>query len=278
MRRAAFLLMAALVSASCANAGLRNLVAQGNRALAEGDVEEAKRLYAEAQTEAPESPLLQHNMGAALYRMGDYAAAEAAFRAATSAEESNQRAEAWYNLGNAVVRQAQAQGDPARLRETLDYYRTAVELAGDPDAKYNYEYVERLLKEMASQQQQGQGSSDDEGEEEQQEEQQEGQQPQAQGAEEQQEGEEGQQETEEQEGQQPQAAGEEEQQAAEEQAEAGEEGEQGEDEGAGEAAEVRKMSPEEAERLLEMLDEEGEALPTAPPPRTGRQQPVDKDW
>ncbi len=83
---------------------------------------------------------LQHNLGAALLRLGETGAARAAFDAALRmAPDAAARARAAYNAGNATF----AEGD---LQVALHYYRMA--LLADPDfedARFNYEYILRHL-------------------------------------------------------------------------------------------------------------------------------------
>ncbi len=83
---------------------------------------------------------LQHNLGAALLRLGETGAARAAFDAALRmAPDAAARARAAYNAGNAAF----AEGD---LQAALHYYRMA--LLADPDfedARFNYEYILRHL-------------------------------------------------------------------------------------------------------------------------------------
>ena len=83
---------------------------------------------------------LQHNLGAALLRLGQAGASRAAFDAALRmAPDDAARARTAYNAGNAAF----AEGD---LQAALHYYRTA--LLADPDfedARFNYEYILRHL-------------------------------------------------------------------------------------------------------------------------------------
>ncbi len=84
---------------------------------------------------------LTNNMGAALYRMHDYAAAGEAFaQALIAAPTPSAVARAAYNAGNGAYAQEQ-------LDMALSYYRQA--LLADPDneeARFNYEYVARQIK------------------------------------------------------------------------------------------------------------------------------------
>lgn len=91
---------------------------------------------------------LLNNLGASLFRQGEYEQAAAAFsgsfRMSPTVEES---VRANYNAGNALAMQQELQG-------ALDHYRSA--LLSDPDdenAKFNYEFVKRQLEEQQQRQQ-----------------------------------------------------------------------------------------------------------------------------
>lgn len=92
---------------------------------------------------------LLNNLGASLFRQGEYEQAAAAFsgsfRMSPTVEES---VRANYNAGNALAMQQELQG-------ALDHYRSA--LLSDPDdenAKFNYEFVKRQLEERQQDQNQ----------------------------------------------------------------------------------------------------------------------------
>jgi len=91
---------------------------------------------------------LLNNLGAALYRSGDAEQASIAFSSAASmALGTEDLVRASYNAGNAAYRTQQ-------LEQSLEHYRRA--LLNDPsnqDAKFNYEFVKRQLEEQQDNQQ-----------------------------------------------------------------------------------------------------------------------------
>ncbi|MBI4598421.1 MAG: tetratricopeptide repeat protein [Candidatus Omnitrophica bacterium] len=105
----------------------------------------------------------EYNQGTALYRQGRYDEAAEALRRALGAAAPKLQAKAAYNLGNAQYRQGQAtlttKPDEAidRYRGALEQYRTAIRRnPRDTDARYNYELVDRWLKQLETQPSQGQ--------------------------------------------------------------------------------------------------------------------------
>lgn len=231
----------------------REQVQEGNRLYEEGRFDEAHQKYLEALLENPESPLVRFNDGAALYMNDDFQQAMERFRQALESEDPELRNSAWYNLGNALFRQQQ-------LQESLEAYKRA--LMADPydaDAKHN---LERVLEQLQEQEQQQQQEGENQDQENQEEEDQQNQQQQSQGEEDQSE-----QET-------PQ-----DQQNPQEQPQEGEPSPQDQEpqEGEGEAQpQPGQMTPEEAQRLLEALQEDPGDVNRRRVAATGRRPR--KDW
>lgn len=126
---------------------------EGNRLYEEGRYAEAHAKYLEALLEAPDSPIIRFNDGNALYRGQDYESALESFRAAVESGDPQLAAAAWYNLGNTLYRQG-------ALPESLEAFKQALRAdPADVDAKHN---LERVLEQMQQQQQQQQGDGEDE--------------------------------------------------------------------------------------------------------------------
>ena len=102
---------------------------------------------------------LLNNLGAALFRSGDSEQAEIAFSsAARMANTPEDLVRASYNAGNAAF-------TAQELETALENYRRA--LLNDPsnsDAKFNYEFVKRQLDQQEQNGEGGDGSEDQEGE------------------------------------------------------------------------------------------------------------------
>jgi Ca-activated chloride channel family protein len=125
----------------------RAAVREGNRLYEEGRFQEAHERYLQGLAEAPESGVLRFNDGNALYRSDEHAQAMEAYERAIETGDPELARAAWYNLGNALYRQQQ-------LEQSLEAYKQALRLnPGDVDAKHN---LERVLEQMQQQQQQQQ--------------------------------------------------------------------------------------------------------------------------
>lgn len=230
----------------------------GNVFYEKGQYEAAAAAYrAGLSDEAAADPAvrygLQYNLGAALHRAGDLDGAQEAFDQALALARSDAAfARAAYNAGNnAFARQ--------ELEASLAAYRQA--LLADPaneDAKYNYEFVKRQLEQQQQQQQGGQNEQD------QQQDQQQNQQEQDQQGQDQQQDQQGQdqqqQDQEQNQGQQP------------------DEGEQEQNQPNRPQPNPSQMSKEQAERILEALQNEEERLLRQVQQPETQPRRVEKDW
>ncbi|MEX0747363.1 MAG: tetratricopeptide repeat protein, partial [Rhodothermales bacterium] len=130
---------------------------RGNELYRQEQYEEAVQAYTSALAALDDSSepwlryALQNNLGAALLKSGDAAAASEAFgRALLSAPNLEDAARTHYNSGNAAFGKRE-------LEQALENYRQS--LLRDPDnedAKFNYEFVKRQLQQQQNQQQKGQ--------------------------------------------------------------------------------------------------------------------------
>ena len=132
----------------------RSLVRRGNRQYNKGNYERSIERYTQALGADPTSFEAAYDLGNALYKAERYEAAEQTMQqaAADSLRTDEQRAAAFYNLGNAQFQQK-------KYKEALESYRNSLLLTpADMEAKYNYAYTKRLLKE---QEQNGGGGGQD---------------------------------------------------------------------------------------------------------------------
>ena len=207
---------------------------QGNALYGQEQYEEAMAAYQEGvgavQEDGPgavHSGLL-NNLGAALYRTGDMEQAGIAFSsAATMALAPEDLVRASYNAGNAAFKAEQ-------LEQALEHYRRA--LLNDPsnvDAKFNYEFVKRQLEEQQqNQEQQDQQNENQENQEN--------------------ENNQDQQDQQDQEGEQDEQQQEQDQQQQQQEQQ--------------EREDPTKLSEEEAQRILQALENEEEQLLRFPAP------------
>lgn len=233
----------------------RAKVAEGNRAYAEEKFDEANDKYRDAQVDNPESPIIHFNVGDALYQKKNYEEALKSYQSAVQkSNDPKLQAQGYYNLGNTLFRMD-------KWQESVAAYQQALKLnPNDEDAKFNLEYVRRKIKENAERQPQEQ--------QQQQKQQQENQQQNEQSGDEQ--------KDQQQQQQQDQQQGEQQQEQKDQQQKEGEE--QQEQQQQGQQVKAGELSKEEAERLLEALqNQEKEAQKKKQAQVRGRVR-VDKDW
>ncbi len=128
-------------------------VREGNRLYKQEKYDDALAKYSSAQTELPDSGIINFNIGTAMYKKGDFQNAIDAFTKALVTEDKYLEAQANYNIANSKYKlgnlkiNTDLSGAVNLYREALDYYKRAIELnQDDTEAKYNHELVEKKLK------------------------------------------------------------------------------------------------------------------------------------
>ncbi|MDH3223759.1 MAG: tetratricopeptide repeat protein [Gemmatimonadota bacterium] len=138
----------------------RKQVEEGNRLYGEGRFGEAHERYVEALRRDPDNYLIRFNEGNALYQSQEYQRALEAYGAVTEAGVQDLDASAWYNLGNTLVQQQQ-------LPEALEAYKQALRRnPTDRDAKHNLEVVLERMQQDQQDQPQDQDQRDEDQEQE----------------------------------------------------------------------------------------------------------------
>ncbi len=231
----------------------------GNKAYEKEQFDEAARHY-RSGLEAIADPGrdrivhgLLHNLGSAEYRRQAYQEADEAFRQAMAAAPKDAEFTASsYNAGNAAFRA----GD---LERALDLFKGALLLdPSNEDAKFNYEFVKRQLDK--NQQSQGGSQNEDSKQQQKQEESEDN------------EGDQKKEEEQDQEQQQDDSKQEEGNQEQTEEQEGGQESEPQPDENA------QELSREQAERIIEALQNNEKELLKEARKMKGRARRVEKDW
>lgn len=225
-------------------ASVRKKINRANSLYNNEKYDEALEIYKDAQIDDPESFVLYFNSGNTYYRSGEYEQAFEEYRKALDAKDINIQANAYYNMGNALYRQG-------KLPEAILHYRKVLELdEDDEDAKYNIEFIQKKLKEMAdknkqqSQQQQQQQNQQQNQQQKQQQKQQK------------------------QDGQQQQQAGHDQDSPDKKK----------EDESQAMKPKEGSMSKEDAERLLNSVSDQEKEAQKKRKMRTPRQAGVGEDW
>ena len=134
----------------------RGLVRKGNRQFANQRYEQSADSYQQALVYDSTSFAAKYNLGNAMFRTERYDRAEQLLTAtaADSLQLATDRAEAYFNLGNAQFAQQ-------KLQEALQSYRRSLMLnPDDMEAKYNYAYTKKLLEQQQQNQDQQQQNQD----------------------------------------------------------------------------------------------------------------------
>lgn len=134
----------------------RGLVRKGNRQFAKQRYEQSADSYQQALVYDSTSFAAKYNLGNAMFRTERYDRAEQLLTAtaADSLQSATDRAEAYFNLGNAQFAQQ-------KLQEALQSYRRSLMLnPDDMEAKYNYAYTKKLLEQQQQNQDQQQQNQD----------------------------------------------------------------------------------------------------------------------
>lgn len=131
---------------------------RGNRMYREGRYEEAAAAYQRALDRGRSEPALHYNMGTALLALGRHVDADRHFEEALRSVDPDVRVRSFYNVGNRFLAEGRGEGDLQRQASLLDAaiegYRRALRIApGDTDAKWNLELALRERDENTRQQQ-----------------------------------------------------------------------------------------------------------------------------
>ncbi|MBI4849784.1 MAG: tetratricopeptide repeat protein [Nitrospirae bacterium] len=134
-------------------------VREGNKLYHQEKYDGALEKYNEAKAEAPDSDIVNFDLGTALYKKGRYQEAVDAFTKAMSAGDKKLEEGALYNMANSkyklgsLMEDTDADGAISLYQESLDYYKRALELdKSDKDAKYNQDFVEKKIKALQEKQ------------------------------------------------------------------------------------------------------------------------------
>jgi Ca-activated chloride channel family protein len=127
----------------------RKYVRKGNGDYKEGEYQQAEVEYRKALEKNPESYKADFNLGNALYKQKQYDAAAAKYAGLAEKENDRQKLNLYYyNLGNTMY-------EKQKYQESIDAYKNALRnTPGDLDAKHNLQLALKMLHEQQQQQQQ----------------------------------------------------------------------------------------------------------------------------
>ena len=121
--------------------------------------EEALNLYRDAALENPESAEIHYNIGNTLYMQGKYEEAIREYNKVLTAENTDLHFRSYYNMGNTLYRMEELE------KSILSYTQSLRVNPDDLDSKYNLEYVRKKLKEESQNPNKGNTQEDQENQE-----------------------------------------------------------------------------------------------------------------
>jgi Ca-activated chloride channel family protein len=222
---------------------VRSLVNGGNGLYKDGNYTDAEVKYRKALEKERGLPAGKFNLGDALYKQGKYDESLREYEDVASTQESPAiRAGAFYNHGNALMK-------AEKYQEALQSYIEALKLKpDDQDAKYNLSYALEKLRQQQQQQQQNKDDKKQQNKDQQKQQDQKNQQDQKKNQQEQQQKQDQQQQQQQQQDQQQMARQE------------------------------KRMSKQDAERILEVLKNSERDVQKKLRVRQATRAKTDKDW
>ncbi len=153
------IVLIALVAAACPALGFgqseRSLIGDGNKQYNQQKFSDAEVNYRKALAKNHDSKQGVFNLGDALYKQGRFGeAAEQYAMSASRAGKGSIKSDAYYNLGNALLKSQ-------KIPESISAYKEALKInPKDFDSKYNLELAKTLLQQQQQQKQNQQNQKD----------------------------------------------------------------------------------------------------------------------
>ena len=137
---------------------LADKIREGNRLYQAGNYDGALDKYVNAQIDSPKIPQLDFNIADVQYKRGKYNEASQLFEKVIKSDDIGMKTKSSFNLGNTQYRQGKMKEALECYKKTVDYINETAPASTEldalkNDAKYNYEYVEKKMKEQQQKQQ-----------------------------------------------------------------------------------------------------------------------------
>ncbi|MBI2470232.1 MAG: tetratricopeptide repeat protein [Planctomycetes bacterium] len=138
---------------------LADKIREGNRLYLDGNYDGALDEYVNAQIDSPEMPQLDFNIADVQYKRGKYNEAAQLFEKTIKSDDRVMKAKSSFNMGNTMYRQGKMKEALECYKKTVDCINETISTPGEldalkNDAKYNYEFVDKKMKEQQQQQKQ----------------------------------------------------------------------------------------------------------------------------
>jgi tetratricopeptide (TPR) repeat protein len=135
-----------------ASAGVGSSMRAGNKALKNGNIEQALEKYQDALVQEPDNEKIHYNIGRALYRLQKYPESISEFQLSLLTKNKRLPAKTIYNIGNCQFKQGQ-------LDDAINSYISSLILdSNDKQAKQNLEFC---IKQKEQSQSQGDSTKQD---------------------------------------------------------------------------------------------------------------------
>ncbi|OHC07980.1 MAG: hypothetical protein A2545_00950 [Planctomycetes bacterium RIFOXYD2_FULL_41_16] len=137
---------------------LADKIREGNQLYQDGNYDGALDKYVNAQIDSPEIPQLDFNIADVQYKRSKYNEASQLFEKVIKSDDIGMKAKSSFNLGNTLYRQGKMKEALECYKKTVDYINETAPASTEldalkNDAKYNYEYIEKKMKEQQQKQQ-----------------------------------------------------------------------------------------------------------------------------
>ena len=150
-------MVALIAMTSSAQASIQS----AEQAYNKGDYSNAQKQYTQATEQRPDAAPLQYNLGASAYKSGQYDTALPAFQKALNTDQVGVQQQAYYDIGNTQYRLGQ-KTEKSKPDDTVKTWQSAVQSyeaalklkPDDADAKFNHDFVQKMLEQLQKQQQQ----------------------------------------------------------------------------------------------------------------------------
>lgn len=168
MKISLFFLMSIIATVSWSQSNHKNL-REGDKSYYQQEYLKAEENYRKALEKDAASINGNHNLGNALYNQERYEEAAKYFEsAALQANDKGRKSMSYHNLGNSYLSQLTGVGNPEQgqelLNKSVEAYKQSLKLNPKDEAtKYNLAYAQKLQQEIAKQPQQTQPQKDNQG-------------------------------------------------------------------------------------------------------------------